>query len=103
MVTVCRPASSAPYSHLRGGYSRTIPAARRLREPERRYIVQGGAQRAGAGEAATNPLTSLGYLPSKRKVWGLSLGFAAYGYSFSVLLTWLPGYLEMQLHRSVFK
>ena len=75
--------------------------ARRLRESERQYIVQGGAQREG--EAATNPLNSLGYLLKQRKVWGLSLGFAAYGYSFYLLLTWLPGYLETQLHMSVLK
>lgn len=74
---------------------------RRLRESERQYIVQGGAQHEG--EAAANPLNSLGYLLKQRKVWGLSLGFAAYGYSFYLLLTWLPGYLEEQLHMSVLK
>jgi MFS family permease len=46
---------------------------------------------------------SLGYLLRQRKVWGLTLGFAAYGYSFYLLLTWLPGYLETQLHMTVLK
>ena len=35
----------------------------------------------------------LGYLLRNRKVWGLTIGFAAYGYSFYLFLTWLPGYL----------
>ncbi|HKV58616.1 MAG TPA: MFS transporter, partial [Ktedonobacteraceae bacterium] len=37
------------------------------------------------------------------KVWGLALGFAAYNYSFYLFLSWLPGYLETQLHMSVLK
>lgn len=75
--------------------------ARRLRESERQYIVQGGAQAEGAATAST--FSSLGYLLRQRKVWGLTLGFAAYGYSFYLLLTWLPGYLETQLHMTVLK
>lgn len=74
---------------------------RRLRESEREYIVQGGAQPEGAATAST--FNSLGYLLRQRKVWGLTLGFAAYGYSFYLLLTWLPGYLETQLHMTVLK
>jgi ACS family D-galactonate transporter-like MFS transporter len=31
-------------------------------------------------------------------VWGLSLGFASYNYTFYLLLTWLPTYLLKQLH-----
>ena len=45
----------------------------------------------------------LGYLLSNRKVWGLTIGFAAYGYSFYLFLTWLPGYLVTQMHMSIIK
>jgi len=34
----------------------------------------------------------------QRKVLGMVLGFGAYNYVFYLLLTWLPGYLSMQLH-----
>ncbi|MCL6593881.1 MAG: MFS transporter, partial [Alicyclobacillus sp.] len=38
-----------------------------------------------------------------RKVWGVFIGFAAYAYSWFLFLTWLPGYLETQMHMSVLK
>jgi len=40
-------------------------------------------------------------LLASRKVWGLSLGFAAYGYSFYLFLTWLPGYLVSTMHMDI--
>jgi MFS transporter, ACS family, D-galactonate transporter len=33
----------------------------------------------------------------------MTLGFAAYGYTFYLFLTWLPGYLETEMHMSVLK
>ena len=45
----------------------------------------------------------LGYLLINRKVWGLTIGFAAYGYSFYLFLTWLPNYLEQSMHMSILK
>ncbi|MBS1821583.1 MAG: MFS transporter [Acidobacteria bacterium] len=39
----------------------------------------------------------LGYLLSRRKVIGLSLGFGSYNYVFYLLLTWLPSYLSSEL------
>jgi ACS family D-galactonate transporter-like MFS transporter len=45
----------------------------------------------------------LGYLLTQRKVWGLTIGFAAYGYSFYLFLTWLPGYLVQTMHMSIIK
>jgi MFS family permease len=42
-------------------------------------------------------------LLSKSKVWGLTIGFAAYGYSFYLFLTWLPGYLVQTMHMSILK
>ena len=43
----------------------------------------------------------LSYLLRNRKVWGLTIGFSAYGYSFYLFLTWLPGYLVQTLHMSI--
>src|SRR5262249_39797177 len=43
----------------------------------------------------------LGYLLRRRKIWGLTLGFAAYGYCFYMFLTWLPSYLVQTMHMSV--
>ena len=73
----------------------------KLSPEERRYIVEGGAQEEGT--PATQPKggaghpASLGYLLRHRKVIGLSLGFAAYNYTFYLLLTWMPSYLSMAL------
>lgn len=72
-----------------------------LSNEERTYITEGGAQQEGAVEG--NPLSNLGFLLRQRKVWGLTLGFMAYGYSFYLFLTWLPGYLQTALHMSVLK
>ena len=41
------------------------------------------------------------YLLRQTKVWGLTIGFAAYGYSFYLLLTWLPGYLVHTFNMTV--
>lgn len=65
------------------------------------YIVEGGAQSAGyAGQPIT---ANLKFFLRQPKVWGLSIGFAAYNYSFYLFLTWLPGYLEHQMHMNVLK
>ena len=63
---------------------------------ERDFIVRGGAQpedRIRAAEGAP-----LGYLLRQPKVWGLTLGFASYNYTFYLLLTWLPSYLSSAHH-----
>lgn len=78
--------------------------ARRLSEEERKYITEGGAQpeqRAGESAPWSETWTNITYLLGKRKIWAMTLGFAAYGYSFYLLLSWLPGYLERQLHVSI--
>ncbi len=66
---------------------------------EYNYIRAGGAQDEHVAPVQTGK--ALGFLLRQRKVWGLTLGFTAYGYSFYLLLTWLPGYLQTQLHLSV--
>jgi sugar phosphate permease len=72
-----------------------------LSTAEHEYIVEGGAQ--PEGEPSGNPIASLGYLLRQPKVWGLTIGFTAYGYSFYLLLTWLPAYLQTYLGMSVLK
>ncbi len=73
----------------------------KLSREESSYIRQGGATPEGASEAS--PFAMLGYLLQNRKVWGLTIGFAAYGYSFYLFLTWLPGYLVSEMHMSIIK
>jgi sugar phosphate permease len=70
-----------------------------LHPAELDYIRAGGG--AVEGAAATGAGAMLGYLFTTRKVWGLTIGFAAYGYSFALFLTWLPGYLVRELHMSI--
>jgi MFS family permease len=55
------------------------------------------AQAASAPTSATGQPT-LVYLIRQRKVWGLTIGSAAYNYSFYLLLTWLPFYLASAFH-----
>jgi sugar phosphate permease len=73
----------------------------RLRAAERDYIRDGGATPEGA--AAGGEAAMLGYLLGSRKVWGLTIGFAAYGYSFYLFLTWLPNYLVQTMHMGILK
>ena len=73
----------------------------KLTAEERAYIRDGGAAPEGPSEAS--PFGMLGYLLKNRKVWGLTIGFAAYGYSFYLFLTWLPGYLVTEMHMSIIK
>ena len=73
----------------------------KLSKQELRYIQDGGA--APEGPADGGALNMLGYLLTKSKVWGLTIGFAAYGYTFYLFLTWLPGYLVQTMHMSILK
>ncbi|POZ63414.1 MFS transporter [Chromobacterium alticapitis] len=76
-------------------------ADKKLSETERQYIAQGGATQEGVSQQGS--LATLGYLLRQRKVWGLSIGFAAYGYVFYLFLTWLPGYLVQAMHMDILK
>src|SRR5579871_1040069 len=73
----------------------------RLSREEHDYMVRGGA--APEGPSENSPFALLGYLLRNRKVWGLTIGFAAYGYSFYLFLTWLPAYLVTAMHMSIIK
>src|SRR5271168_2198733 len=67
-----------------------------LSPEEFKILADGGAQPEIA--ANTPGQASLGYLIRQPKVLGLALGWAAYKYSFFLLLTWLPSYLSLSLH-----
>jgi ACS family D-galactonate transporter-like MFS transporter len=67
-----------------------------LTAAEREFILQGGAQSEGRGKITQS--SSLAYLLRQRKVQGLVLGFAAYNYTFYLLLAWMPSYLSTVLH-----
>jgi len=68
---------------------------------EREYIAAGGG--SPEGQISVSTAGMLGHLLRNRKVWGLSIGFAAYGYCFYLFLTWLPGYLVQTMHMSILK
>jgi MFS transporter, ACS family, D-galactonate transporter len=69
---------------------------RHLSDAERKYIAD-SPDRASEGIRPARP-ASLGYLLSRRKVIGLSLGFGSYNYCYYLLLSWLPSYLSAALH-----
>jgi ACS family D-galactonate transporter-like MFS transporter len=71
----------------------------RLLAAERAYLSGHGAE--PEGQAAASPAGLLAQLLRTRKVWGLVIGFGAYGYSFNLFLTWLPEYLVHTMHRGI--
>ncbi len=80
--------------------------AKHLSQEEYTYIKEGGAQQENTAEESSTwgeTGRNLLFLLRQKKVWALTLGFTAYGYSFYLFLSWLPGYLETALHLSVLK
>ncbi|MDP5227615.1 MULTISPECIES: MFS transporter [Arthrobacter] len=75
--------------------------AGKLSDGELDHILSGGAQHEDAPRP--NPLANLGYILRQRKVWGMSLGLGCAGYVQWMLLTWLPGFLQSQMHMDVAK
>jgi len=73
---------------------------RALSAGELEFVLAGGAQREDQVKARSG--SSLGYLLRQRKVYGLALGWAAYNYTFFLLLTWLPSYLSVSVHLDLF-
>ncbi len=61
----------------------------RLTHAERRHISHRQGAKADGIPASGTLIALLG----QAKVWGVTIGFGAYGYAFFLLLTWLPGYL----------
>lgn len=76
-------------------------AHEKLSKQELNYIQQNGGAPEGKSDAGA--MNMLGYLLTRSKVWGLTIGFAAYGYTFYLFLTWLPGYLVQTMHMSILK
>jgi MFS family permease len=73
----------------------------RLSAEEHAYILKGGAQPEGG--SGSGSLEMLGYLLRQPKIWGLAIGFGAYGYSFYLFLNWLPDYLVRSQGMTVLK
>ena len=73
----------------------------RLSPIEHDYILAGGA--APEGPSGRGTARMLGYLLTQRKVWGLTLGFACYGYSNSLFASWLPTYFVQTMNVSLLK
>jgi MFS family permease len=71
-----------------------------LSAAERAYIESDHGDRGLADGESTAPSYPLGYLLRQRKILGAMIGFAAYNYSFYLLLTWLPSYAAAGLHLS---
>jgi ACS family D-galactonate transporter-like MFS transporter len=72
---------------------------KKVSDVERTYIREGGATPEGVAPASATGM--LVYLLGQTKVWGLAIGFAAYGYSFYLFLTWLPGYFVKTMHMTI--
>jgi len=70
----------------------------KLTDAERDYIEQTDTSVAAEVTRADGPPVSLWALLKQRKVIAMVLGFGSYNYVFYLLLTWLPGYLAIQLH-----
>lgn len=66
-----------------------------LSDAERRHIGVDAPAAAASGVAGEHGL--LRRCIGSRDVWGLTLGFAAYGYAFAIFIFWLPGYLVSQM------
>jgi MFS transporter, ACS family, D-galactonate transporter len=67
-----------------------------LSRAEHEFILAGGAQPEDRSKARKG--SSLGYLLTQRKVYGLALGWGSYNYTFFLMLAWLPSYLSVSLH-----
>ena len=74
---------------------------KKLTKAERDYIQAGGGNKEGVAEAS--PAGMLGYILRTRKVWGLTIGFGAYGYSMNLFTSWLPAYLVQTMHVDIIR
>ena len=73
----------------------------KLSAVEYEHMRAGGAAPEGRHEGST--LAMLGYVLTRRKVWGLTLGFACYGYSNSLFANWLPTYFVQTMNAGILK
>jgi ACS family D-galactonate transporter-like MFS transporter len=78
---------------------------RLLTADELEFIRRGGGSPENLKKEGRKKVTgqsSLSYLLTQPKVWGLALGWGAYNYTFYLLLTWLPSYLSVSMHVDLF-
>jgi MFS transporter, ACS family, D-galactonate transporter len=73
----------------------------KLSDVERDFIARGGAQPEDKVLASQG--APIGYLLKRKKVWGMSLGYASYNYSFYLLFFWLPTYIKTNLHLTLLR
>jgi ACS family D-galactonate transporter-like MFS transporter len=90
---VCTAALSAGYTVAWWRGYRNPPQDRGVADKHRDAPRTATRQASGLG--------SLLVLVHDRRVWTIVVGFACYGYAINVLLTWIPSYLEIQLHMPV--
>lgn len=67
---------------------------KRISDEEINYL-----QAYGAGTTHPHPYDTKNMLKQlflNRKVWGLTIGFTGYGYTFNLLLTWLPTFFKTE-------
>jgi MFS transporter, ACS family, D-galactonate transporter len=74
---------------------------KRLTREEYDYIVAGGA--VPEGRPSRGPVAILSYVLSRRKVWGLTLGFGCFGYVNSMFFYWLPTYFVQTQNVGILK
>ncbi|MGE7217771.1 MFS transporter [Priestia koreensis] len=67
---------------------------KRISEEELEYIREHNI--SSDDEPQYKLFQALKVLFSNRKVWGLMIGFTGYGYTFNLLLTWLPTFFKVQ-------
>jgi MFS transporter, ACS family, D-galactonate transporter len=72
-----------------------------LSESEKKYLAENGA--LIASEPSSSSLNGLGFVLRQKKVWGLTIGYACYTYTYYLFITWLPGYLTTQMHMTILK
>lgn len=70
-----------------------------LSKEEYDYIIEGGAQKPG--QMSGGLWKNLGFLLRQRRIIGMTVGFGLNGYAYWLLLTWMPGFLQTQLHVSM--
>ncbi|MCY7751970.1 MFS transporter [Bacillus haynesii] len=65
---------------------------KRISKEELHYIQKHNA--VSDGDISERTLIALKAMLTNRKAWGLMIGFTGYGYTFNLLLTWLPTFFK---------
>ncbi|MGN9867285.1 MFS transporter [Bacillus swezeyi] len=65
---------------------------KRISKEELHYIQKRNA--VSGEDISERTMTALKAMLTNRKAWGLMIGFTGYGYTFNLLLTWLPTFFK---------